>query len=190
LVATSNSKLSGVSQIEFYIVPDTKEPRIYLLNNLDKSIGYYSRTGNAYGTYVKRNGVEEISTAKDFSIIDGRIYLLMQKNLGLYRDYNKKEDVINVTGLKTGETLLSATAFYVDGTNVYVADPTGKKVLVFLKGTPEIPFIAQYVYKGADLTIFTDIKEISADLVSEKIFVLSNSKIFVLDLKGINSFKL
>jgi len=187
--ATSNSKLSGVSQIEFYTL-SSQESRIYLLNNTDKAIGYYSRTGSSYGTYVQRNTMDEFATAKDIEIIDDRIYLLMQKNLGLYRDYNKKEDTINVTGLKSGENLLSATALYVDGTYVYVADPTGKRVLVFTKGTPEIPLLAQYVYRGSDSTTFSDFKEINVDVYNNKIFVLSNSRIFVLDLGSVNSFKL
>jgi hypothetical protein len=187
--ATSNSKLSGVSQIEFYTLT-SNESRIYLLNNSDKSIGYYSRTGSNYGTYIKRNSLEEFATAKDMEIIDDRLYFLMQKNIGLYRDLGKKEDAINVTGMKIGETLLSATALYVDGTNVYVGDPSGKRILVFTKGTPEIPLIAQYVYKGNDPSIFTDFKEIYTDSYNGKLFVLANSKVFVLDLKALDAFKL
>ena len=187
--ATSNSKLSGVSQIEFYTLT-SQESRIYLLNNTDKAIGYYSRTGSSYGTYVQRNTLDEFATAKDLEIIDDRLYLLMQKNLGLYRDYNKKEDTINITGLKSGENLLSATALFVDGTYVYVADPVGKRLLVFTKGTPEIPLLAQYVYRGSDSATFSDFKEINVDVYNNKIFVLSNSRIFVLDLASVSKFKL
>jgi hypothetical protein len=189
MVATSNSKLSGVSQIEFYTIPGTKESRIYLLNNSDKAIAYYSRTSNSYGTYVKRNSLEELATAKDIALADGRIYLLMQKNLGLYRDYNKQEDVINVTGLKNGETLLSASAFSLEGERIFVGDSATKKIMVFKKGTPDIPLIAQYVYRGSDEAVFSDIREIIADSANGKIFVLSNSRVFVLNLESLKSFE-
>ena len=187
LAATSNSTLSGVSQIEFYLV-NGKDARIYLLNNSDKSIGYYSRTGSSYSTYNKRNSMEELATAKDFGLIDNKIYILMQKNLGLYRDLNQKEDVINLTGLKEKDDILSATALYLDGTYIYVGDPVSKRVMIFIKNTPDIPFVAQYVYRGDDSTIFSDIKEIYTDKDTGKIFVLSNSKIFVLNLGSISNF--
>lgn len=189
MAASSNSQLKGVSQIEFYTL-SSKDSRIYLLDNLNKSIEYYSKTGGSYGTLVKRNTMDELATAKDIEVVDDRLYFLMQKNLGLFRDYNKKEDTINVTGLKTGDNLLSSSALYIDGSYVYVADPSGKRVLVFTKGTPEIPLIAQYVYKGTDKSAFTDIKEIFADRDREKIFVLSNSKIIVLNLNSIKDFML
>jgi len=185
--ATSNSKLSGVSQIEFYVLSN-KESRIYLLNNVEKSIQYYSRIGSSYSTLINRNTIEEITTAKDFQLFDGRIYLLMQKNMGLYRDYDKREDVINLVGLKENDNILSATAIFIDGTYIYVGDPVNKRILVFLKGTPDITFVAQYVYRGEDQEVFSDIKEIYADKDNGKIFVLTNSKIISLNLESINNF--
>jgi hypothetical protein len=188
MAATSDSKLNGVSQIEFYLL-SSKDARLYLLNNGDKSLGYYSRTGSTtYGTLTKRNSMDEFSTAKDFNLFDGRIYLLMQKNLGLYRDYGQKEDKINIVGLKEEDSLLTATALYIDGSYIYVGDPANKRVLVFQKGTPDITLIAQYVYKGKDNSVFSDIKEIYADKDNNKIFVLSNSKIFVLDMNSLKDF--
>jgi hypothetical protein len=187
LAASSESKVGGATQVEFANIGG--EGRIYLLDNRDKSILYYSRTKTSYTTAKTRNTMDELATAKDFQVIDGKIYLLMQKDLGLYRDTNQKQDQMNLIGLKTGDNMLKATALYVDGVYVYVADPANKRILIFNKtGYPDTPFVAQYVYRGNDTNAFTNIKEITADRDGQKIFVLDGSGIYVLDMTKLSSF--
>lgn len=187
LAATSESKVGGSTQVEFANIGG--EGRIYLLENRDKAIAYYSRTKTSYTTIKIRNTMDELATAKDLFIIDGKIYLLMQKDFGLYRDAGQKQDQMNLVDFKTEDNMLSATALYVDGVNIYVADPSNKRVLVFNKtGFPDTPFVAQYVYRGSDPDAFTDIKEITADRDSLKIFVLDGTNVYVLDMASLNDF--
>ncbi len=84
--------------------------------------------------------------------------------------------------MNEGDNFVAATALYVDGVYVYIADPINKRVLVFKKGTPDIPLVAQYVYTGTNVNDFTNIKEIVADRNQNKIFILNNTKIISLDM--------
>ncbi len=179
--ATSLSKIAGTTQIEAALIGG-KDPRLYLLNPEKKNISYYTRSGNTYSTLINRNTWDDLISATDFKVDEGRIYITLQKNLGLYRDYNKKEDTINIQKMNEGDNFVAATALYVDGVNVYIADPINKRVLVFKKGTPDIPLVAQYVYSGSNENDFTNIKEIVADRNHNKIFILNNTKIITLDM--------
>ena len=181
MAATSLSKIAGTTQIEAALIGG-KDPRLYLLNPEKKNISYYTRSGNTYSTLINRNNWDDLISATDFKVDEGRIYLTLQKNLGLYRDYNKKEDVINIQRMNEGDNFVAATALYVDGVYVYIADPINKRVLVFKKGTPDIPLVAQYVYSGSNEFDFGSIKEIIADRNHNKIFILNNTKIITLDM--------
>jgi hypothetical protein len=112
----------------------------------------------------------------------------MQQDQGLYRDFNKLSDGIDVTGLKSGDNLLSASSLYVDGTNIYVADPSQKRVVVLIKDVKDIPLIAQFVYRGNAADGFSDCKKIVADAAAEKIFLLDNSKVYVMNMNKLLEF--
>jgi DNA-binding beta-propeller fold protein YncE len=187
MAASSLSKIAGTTQIETALI-NGKEPRLYLLNPEKKAISYYVRTGSNYGTLVLRNTNDDLATATDFKIDEGRIYFTMQKYSGLFKDFNKQEDKINITRMSEGDNFLNATALFIDGLYVYVADPSNRRVLVFQKGAPDIALIAQYVYEGQDDTTFKAIKEVVADRNANKLFVLEGDKILVLDMNLLTQF--
>lgn len=186
IAATSSSALSGATQIDFSVI--NGQGRIYLIKPTDKSINYYSKTGSSYSTITKRNNIEELSTAKDLVVIDGKIYLIMQVAEGLYRDYNRTAENIDITGLKAGDNLLGASALYVDGTYIYIADPTQKRIVVLIKDVINQPLVAQYTYKGPSTTSWTGLKEIVADRDAQKIFVLDQARVYVLNMNQLLDF--
>jgi hypothetical protein len=187
MAASSLSKISGTTKIETAII-NGAEPRLYLMNPTSKSISYYIRTGSNYGTLVQRNTNDDLASATDLKVDEGRIYFTLQKNSGLFKDFQKQEDPINILGLAEGDNFLNATALYVDGLYVYIADPVNRRVLVFSKGAPDIALIAQYAYQGEDPNLFKNIKEVVADRNANKLFVLDGSKILVLDMNLLLDF--
>ncbi|HOY46168.1 MAG TPA: hypothetical protein PKU95_00870 [Candidatus Dojkabacteria bacterium] len=187
MAASSLSKISGTTQIETALI-NGKEPRLYLLNPEKKSVSYYVRTGSNYGTLVQRNTNDDLATATDFKIDEGRIYFTMQKYSGLFKDFNKQEDKINMTRMNEGDDFLNASALFIDGLYVYIADPSNSRVLVFQKGAPDIALIAQYVYEGQDENVFSSLKEIAADRNANKLFVLEGDRIMVLDMNLLTQF--
>jgi len=187
MAASSLSKISGTTQIETAII-NGKVPRLYLLNPEKKAISYYVRTGSNYGTLVQRNTNDDLATATDFKIDEGRIYFTMQKYSGLFKDFNKQEDKINITRMSEGDNFINATALFIDGLYVYIADPSNGRVLVFLKGAPDIALIAQYVYGGQDESVFSSIKEVAADRNANKLFVLEGDRVMVLDMGLLTQF--
>jgi hypothetical protein len=187
IVATSQAKIGGATQLDFAVI--NKEARLYLLNPQQKGVYFYTRSGTSYTTINKRMGFEELASAKDFVVIDGRFYFLLQKNLGLMRYFDKAEDAITMVGMATNDDMLKATALYVDGTTVYVGDPSQKRILVLKKDTPNITLQAQYKYRGISPTDWTGIKEIQADRENGKIFILDNSKIFSVNSEKLNDFQ-
>lgn len=186
IAASSSSVLAGATQIDFSVI--NGQGRIYLIRPNDKSISFYSRSGSSYSTITKRNTLEELATAKDLVVIDGKIYLIMKTKEGLYRDYGKESENILLKGMKSGDNLLGASALHVDGTYIYVADPSKKRVVVLIKDVVDLPLVAQYAYKGNSNTAWTDMKEVIADRDAMKIFLLDKARVYALNMNQLSEF--
>lgn len=185
---TSTFRVGNITQIEF---TDILGGRVYGIDQSLKQVVYLSRAGDGYGIPQSRFSLDELSSGVDLSINDLKIYTLADINQGLYRFYNEVDDTPSLNGLESGENLYDASALFVDGVYVIIADPGNQRVLVFEKVNPntttEINLIGQYVYRG-DGDVFKNIKEIVADRANNKLFVLDGSKVYQLDLKELNQF--
>ncbi len=84
---------------------------------------------------------------------------------------------------KDVDAIANATSFDIAGTNLVIADPLNKRVLLFtLNNDGTIGFQKQYVYRGSDANAFKNIKEVVINETAKNIYVLDGSKIVRLDL--------
>lgn len=182
---TSAFRLGNVAQIEF---ADIFGGRIYGVDQSIKSVIMLQRSGESYGIPERRFSFDELSRGTDIAISDLKIYLLANIKQGLYRALNNVDDTPVLTGLNSGENLFSATALFVDEVNVYIADPSKKRILIFPKDVNQINLRAQYVYRGESDSVFTNIKEIIANRQNGKLYVLDGTKVYELSLAQLEKF--
>ncbi|MCA9383242.1 hypothetical protein KC909_02650 [Candidatus Dojkabacteria bacterium] len=181
---TSEFRVGNISAIEF---SDIFGGRVYGIDQSQNKVIVLQRSGTAYGIPQNRFELAQLSNAPDIHVIDLKIYVLADINQGIYRFYNEQDDSPLITGIESGENLYDATAIYIDGLYIYVADPVNQRVMVFTKASSEIDLVAQYKYRGSDSDGFKNIKEIQADREAGKLFVLDGTKVYELDLSALNS---
>ena len=188
VAGTSSTNLGGVTRIDFVLMNSkTNQKRIYAIDPATKSVYYMeSTTGSNYGFPVKKNiTADGLDQAKDIAIIDGKIYLLMPYNQGIYRSYSDKNDTPVITGLDTNENFTRASALYIDDQYIYIGDSSTKIVYVIDKNSAALK--AKYVYRGSDL-YFGNIVDIVADRTLGKIFVLDGSRVLLLSMSDLSNF--
>jgi len=181
VAGTSTAKIGDIADIEY---AEIAGGRVYLIDTTNKKLMYVEKSGENYGLPASRFELPELSTGKDVFIIDNKIYVLAEFKQGLYRFLNGKDDTPELTGLNPGEDMLKATGMYIDGVNMYFADQANRRIAVFEKGVASSKFEGQY--KAQDEKIFAGLQDLVVNTKLQKIFVLDNSEVYVLDLKEIN----
>jgi hypothetical protein len=181
VAGTSTSKVGAIADIEY---AEIAGGRVYLIDTTNKKLMYVEKSGENYGLPASRFELPELSTGKDVFIIDNKIYVLAEFKQGLYRFLNGKDDTPELAGLNPGEDMLKATGMYIDGVNMYFADQANRRIAVFEKGVASSKFEGQY--KPEDEKIFTGLQDLVVNTKLQKIFVLDNSEVYVLDLKELN----
>jgi hypothetical protein len=197
---TGLEKLSGVSP-DAFDVSDPQEMAIftgtdnmYLLsqsdNSIKKSQGNGGKSYNLPYTYYSN---ESLSTVKDI-FGDQMIYLLTagSDGLGTYQ-YNMAEgrfDTKAITIVGPENAYENLTAGYTAGTmdkHLYVFDAAGKRVLVFEKPWGDLHpnsllFLEEYVYRGSQENVWSDVKDIVVDAAETNLYVLDGSNIWKVPL--------
>jgi hypothetical protein len=148
--------------------------------------------GVGYSLPVKKNiTFTEIGSSKDISIMDYKVYLLAPFEQGFFRAYGDKDDTPEIAGMSSTDSLLGASAFFVDDQYMYIGDSTTQSIYVISKDNTASPNVmqykAKYTYKG-DESYLKNIKEIVADRTSGKIFVLDGSRIIKLSMDSLSNF--
>jgi DNA-binding beta-propeller fold protein YncE len=118
--------------------------------------------------------------------VDGSIYVLV-KGKGLVRYFGGEPATLEINGLLSSDlnALQDSDAFEMVGDELFIADSSGKRVLKFKRnpdaGEAVFEFVEQYVYKGSE-AIFSNIRDISFQADSRKLFVLDGAKVIRLDV--------
>ncbi|MBI4040148.1 hypothetical protein HY389_02230 [Candidatus Daviesbacteria bacterium] len=148
---------------------------VYLLDSLQSQIYKYLPVASGYSdkrSYFASGTKPDLAGASRMQI-DGSVWVL--KNNQLFKYTQGSEDFFSVSGLDRG--IQQAKSFFVsdETDNVYVLDSGNSRLLVFdKKGI----FKAQYVGDK-----FKDSTDLVIDEADKKIYLLSGSKIYQIDLK-------
>jgi hypothetical protein len=194
IAGTSESKLGGVTQIEFAVLDSkAKQYRLYAIDPVNKAVYHLeSRDSLSFGLPVKRAiTLPELASVRDISITDLKIYLSLPYNQGFFRAYGDKNDTPQIAGLASTDNLKDSSAFFVDDQYMYIADSSTQSIYVITKDNPpeikDMQFRAKYTYRGSE-SYFKNIKDIVADRAAGKIFVLDGSRVFVLSMSELSNF--
>jgi len=197
---TGLEQLSGASPDAFG-VDDPQEmaiftslDNIYILSRSKQAIMKSKGSINtAYGLPYTYFSDESLSTVNDI-FGDLMIYLLTagSDGLGTYQYNNlegrfKAKDIQVISPENAFENL---TAGYTAGTmdkHLYVFDSVGKRVLVFEKPMDDLHansllFLKEYVYRGEDESIWSNVKDIVVDSSETYLYVLDGSNIWKVQL--------
>lgn len=157
--------------------------RIYMLDPSSNQIWKYSYKGtmSKFGVaeaYITGTDVD-VSKAQDFAI-DSNVYLL-QNNGDVLKFYGgaKAEFYINNAPFNIFK---NPTVIYTNEKlgEVYVLDGREARVLVFTKDTQSgnLTYVSQYLIDGA-----SDLRDLYVNPDSKKMYLLSQTKVFEVDLK-------
>ncbi|MEI7578986.1 MAG: hypothetical protein WCJ58_02975 [bacterium] len=185
LTGMSSFRVGGINVIEF---SEVVGGRIYGIDTKIKQLDYLARSGDTYAFPAKRTTLDAFSSATDLQVIDQKIYVLCNNKQGIFRFYNDKDDTPTISGLPPGESILNASAFYIDGLYVYVADPVNQRILIFSKSeATDLKFITQYAYRGNRDDGFKNIREIFANRTKNVLYILDSDIIYKISLADLPS---
>jgi hypothetical protein len=167
----------------------TESDNIYLLSNGEKAIIKSSKTGSGYGLTYSYVESDTFANAGDF-FSDFTIYVLRPGTDGLetyiysYIDLKYAYSPLTLTGLRTDFENL--TKGYTSGSldfGLYVFDATQKRFVKFEKPdedrhTGELVLKNQYIYRGDEDNVFTDVKDFVVDPNEEYMYVLDGKTVW------------
>lgn len=145
---------------------------------------------NVAGTYQLPNDSRPWRKDADFAqardmAVDYWVYVVITGK-GLQRYFAGNPAPYTVNGLlsKDSEAMKNITAMDITATNLYVADPTNKRILVFTKRQDNgdiFDFKEQHVFRGEGST-FTDIRDLVVDEAGKVMFVLDGNRVIRLSI--------
>lgn len=152
---------------------------IYLLDKTNSWILKYTSTESSFSAtkgYLAGEVKPSFSSASSMAI-DGSVWILFAEGK-ISRYTSGRPDFFALTGLDT--PFSSPTVLYTDeeSKNLYVLDQGNKRIVVVDKDKKLGEYMSQYIWK--ELGIASDFV---VDEVGKKIYVLSGSKIFYIDLR-------
>lgn len=125
----------------------------------------------------------DFAKAKDMAV-DYSVFVLIDGK-GILRYAGGAPATYKPSGfLPTDEAALKkAVAFELTPTKLYIADPANKRVIICTrKDENTYLFKEQFVYRGTDDKVFTEIKDIAVNEATNKIFVLDGTRVIRLDM--------
>jgi len=181
LAGTSQAKIGTVADMEYVQIGGG---RLYFVDTTNKRVMYMEKSGENYGLPASRFTLDELATGKDIYIIDNKIYTLAEFKQGLYRFFNGQDDSPELIGLPEGKDMRSATGMFIDGTNIYLTDPTTNRIAIFDKGIQTAKFKGQF--KSKDNKIFSGIKDLVVVPSQGVAYAIDQSVIYKLELSKLN----
>ena len=187
LTGVKSRDLDDDSIAEMAILTETDN--IYLLSKNEKAILKSSRTGSGYGLTYPYVSSESFATANDF-FSDFTIYVLRPGSDGLetyiynYLTFEYSYSPLKLVGLR--KDLENLSAGYTSGSldfGLYVFDSTQKIFIKFEKPqegihTGELLLKQQYVYRGSESTVFSNIKDFVVDGNEKYMYVLDGKSVW------------
>jgi len=152
---------------------------IYILDKKNLRILKYTSIENDFlptkdylATDVKPNLSDGISM-----VIDGSVWVLSTDGK-ISRFTSGKLDFFSIIGLDRLFSLPTVLYTDEDSKNLYVLDRGNKRIVVFDKDKKPGEYVSQYVWDG-----FGDAADFVVDEENKKIFILSGSRIFTINLR-------
>lgn len=152
---------------------------LYVLDAGQKQIYKYERLSNRYGPGVPYNVNGDLTGAVDMAI-DGNVYVL--KDNGTIVKLLRGENKTFVIRRAPEGLLQNATkVFKEEGSNFYILDATGRRVIVATDGgeTGESTYLKQYVLEGEQMS---DLQDLYVDPEEARLYVLDQKRVYAIDL--------
>lgn len=139
--------------------------RAYILNKSKHQVMRFNVSATAFSQpAVSIDNVNEFAKASDMAI-DGDIYIATNGTILKYNSGVKVDFPIGISGLGD-KTKIYTNA---DVTNLYVLDPTGKRIVILNKSGAIIQTLTS--------SQFNDLKDFAVDETSKIIYVLNNNQL-------------
>lgn len=147
--------------------------RLYTLDAANKAIYKHNKTQTGYdkGVVWNKNGAEDLAGAISIAI-DGDVFVLTDKSLLKFAGGNKED--FGITGLDPALDKPTTLWTYNDVNNIYILEPTNKRVIVINKLGK---LIAQYT--AIEWQHPTDM---IVDEVKKIVYVIDTNKIYQINL--------
>jgi hypothetical protein len=127
---------------------------------------------------------EAFANAIDFAV-DFRIYVLID-GVGLKRYLSGNEEPFTLRGATAEDVaaLANATAFEITDSHLYIAEPSGNRLLVFKKDINDAQFfdyVGQYVFRGEG-SVLANVQDLVVNPAGNQLYTLDGSSVLRFDL--------
>jgi len=158
------------------VAVDTYSNKTYVLDPSENQIWKYTRLREGYSGASEYNKDADLSNAIDMAI-DSSVWVLEDGGTikKLYAGEDTPFTLSKAPLIPFDEATKIFTEF--DNSDVYVVDPEHSRVLVFRKDKDgNLEYVYQYILDNVD-----EIKDISVDKNTQKLYVLTSTKLYEID---------
>lgn len=139
--------------------------RAYIIDKAGKRVMRYNASTTAFSQPTESiKGIDELANASDLAI-DGNVYIASNGTILKYNAGVKVDFPIGISNLPNNTKLYTDA----DVTNLYVLDPTGKRIVILNKTGA----VVQTLTSGQ----FNDLKDFTVDEATKTIYVLNNNQL-------------